>query len=234
MTLVNYLLTNDDGIEAPGLAALKELVSGNGNCLVVAPSDEQSGCSHRATTHDAFKIHQVDERSFAVDGTPADCVRVGLHRFRDDFDFVLAGINAGGNLGVDAYHSGTIAAVREAALHGVPGVALSHYRTRTLSPSDWDRAVRWVRPVLGDLRSRRWEPGTLWNINVPCLAPDAADPDVVFCPLDLSPLPLGYHEEEPQTLRYRGDYHNRRRTPGQDVDVCFGGRIAVTRVRLAG
>ena len=94
MTLVNYLLTNDDGIDAPGLAALKNVVSGNGNCIVVAPSEEQSGCSHRTTTNDPFKIHQVDERCFAVEGTPADCVRVGLHRFRDDFELVLAGINA--------------------------------------------------------------------------------------------------------------------------------------------
>ena len=234
MTLVNYLLTNDDGIDAPGLAALKNVVSGNGNCIVVAPSEEQSGCSHRTTTNDPFKIHQVDERCFAVEGTPADCVRVGLHRFRDDFELVLAGINAGGNLGVDAYHSGTIAAVREAALHGVPGVAFSHYRNRKLAPADWDRAVRWDRPILSDLAGRPWERGTLWNINVPCLAPDARDPDVVFCPLDLNPLPLGFREEEPHTLRYQGDYHNRRRTPGHDVDVCFGGRIAVTQVRLAG
>ena len=234
MELVDYLRTTDDGTDAPGLAALQNLVSGNGNCVVVAPAEEQSGCSHRTTTHESFQVHQVAENRFAVEGTPADCVRVGLHRLRDRFQFVLAGINSGGNLGVDAYHSGTIAAIREATLHGVPGVAFSHYRNRSLEPADWERAVRWVKPVLADLSSRSWEPCTLWNINVPCLPAGAVDPEIVFCPLDLNPLPLGYQEEEPLKLRYRNDYHNRKRTPGSDVDVCFSGKIAVTHVRLAG
>ena len=77
-----------------------------------------------------------------------------------------------------------------------------------------------------------WEPGTFWNVNLPHLAPEEPDPEVVFCPLDPSPLPLHYRVEAEQAT-YAGDYQARLRRPGSDVDVCFGGRIAVTLIRVA-
>lgn len=227
---MKLLLTNDDGIEAPGLKALAELAAQFGTPLTIAPCLAHSGCGHRVTTDRPLRViaHRAD--SYAVEGTPADCVRVGLHALATDVDWVLAGVNEGANLGVDVHHSGTVAAVREAVLHGRPGIALSQYRKRG-GEIDWRRAVHWLQPVLAELMARPWTPGTLWNVNLPHLGPDAAEPRVVYCPLEAAPLPLDYRREE-DVLHYCGDYHRRPRAPGSDVDVCFGGNIAVTRVHL--
>ena len=89
------------------------------------------------------------------------------------------------------------------------------------------------RALIERILSRPSEPHTLWNINLPCLSPDEADPDVVECPLDLSPLPLQFRQE-PTGLHYSGSYSKRARRPGADIDVCFSGRIAVTRISLIG
>ncbi len=129
------------------------------------------------------------------------------------------------------YYSGTVAAVREAVLHGWPGIAVSHYRKSGVD-YDWPRAVKWVTPILRDIMARPIESGLFYNVNLPILPPEAADPEVVWCPLDPNPLPLNYRHEEESGLYYAGDYQLRHRTPGADVDVCFGGRIAVTAVRL--
>jgi 5'-nucleotidase len=142
----------------------------------------------------------------------------------------LAGINHGGNLGVDVHYSGTVAAVREAVLHGWPGIAVSQYRKRG-EPVDWERAPSWIVPILRELMGRPRAQGTFWNINLPHLPPGAPMPEVVFCPLDLTPLPLSFRQES-GLLHYNGDYHQRQRKPGADVDVCFSGRIAVTRLTL--
>ncbi len=226
---MRLLLTNDDGIDAPGLQALLDAAQQLGEPVVVAPTGAHSGCSHRVTTDGPIRVHRRPE-GFAVEGTPADCVRVALHDIAPDAAWVLSGINAGGNLGADVYHSGTIAAVREAVLHGYPGVALSQYRKRGLE-FDWRRAAAWVVPLLADLTRRPWQPGLFWNVNLPHLAPDAPDPPVVFCPLDPAPLPLNFRRDG-DLWHYAGDYHNRRRSPGSDVDVCFRGHIAVTRMEL--
>jgi len=224
------VLTNDDGYDAPGLAALRRAVEGLGPARVVAPMAAESGCGHRVTTHQHLDAAEHEGGVVAVSGTPADCVRLALHHLAADASWVLSGINAGGNLGVDVFHSGTVAAVREAVIHGVPGIAVSHYiaRGRTI---DWERAARWARPVLEDLLARPWRPGTFWNVNLPHPGPDAPDPEVVFCPLDPSPLPLHFEVEAGRAL-YRGDYQNRPRIEGADVASCFGGRIAVSLVRL--
>jgi 5'-nucleotidase len=109
-------------------------------------------------------------------------------------------------------------------------VALSHYKKKGRD-LDWQRAVIWVAPLLRDLLARPWTPGTFWNVNLPHLAAEAPDPTVVFCGLDPSPLPLSFREEG-GLLHYSGDYHQRRRVPGADVDVCFRGDIAVTQIAL--
>jgi 5'-nucleotidase len=110
-------------------------------------------------------------------------------------------------------------------------VAVSQYRKRGLA-TDWARAARWAARVLADLLRRPWQPGTFWNINLPHLDEHAPDPPVVECPLDPAPLPLSFRVEEENLWRYDGNYHSRRRQPGCDVDVCFGGGIAVTLIRL--
>jgi len=227
---MRFLLTNDDGIDAPGLQALIEAAVPLGEITVAAPVSVLSGCSHRVTTDQPFRVLPRAGRRFAVEGTPADCVRVGLHRLAPSASWVLSGINQGGNLGADVWHSGTVAAVREAVLHGRPGIALSQYRQRGVA-LDWRRAVDWVTPLLRDLLARPWTPGTFWNINLPHLAPGAPDPEAVFCRLDPTPLPLSFRAEG-EWLHYDGDYHERGRERGTDVDVCFGGRIAVTEMKL--
>jgi 5'-nucleotidase len=227
---MRLLLTNDDGIDAPGLSALAEAAAGLGDVTVVAPIEAHSGCSHRVTTHDPIAVETRGDRRFAVRGTPADCVRVALHRYRSDVEWVLAGINAGGNLGADVYLSGTVAAVREAVLHGRPGIAFSWYKRRELE-FDWPQASRWVRRLLPELVGQPWEPGVFWNVNLPHPPPDAPDPESTWCRLDPHPLPLSFRDGA-DGLYYDGNYHGRERTPGRDVDVCFGGRIAITRLNL--
>ena len=228
---MKFLLTNDDGIDAAGLGALVNAVAAFGESVVVAPADAQSGVSHRVTWQEGVRIERRDEKRYAIHGTPADCVRLGLLKVAPDAKWILSGINHGANLGADVHYSGTVAAVREAVLHGWPGIAVSHYRKSGIA-FDWERATKWVRPILADLLARPIEPGLFYNVNLPNLPPDAAEPEVVWCALDPNPLPLNYRHEEESGLYFAGDYQLRHRTPGADVDVCFGGRIAVTAVRL--
>jgi 5'-nucleotidase len=228
---MKLMLTNDDGIEAPGLHALLRAARHLGEPVVVAPATHQSGCSHTVTWEQAVRVESRDEANFAVHGTPADCTRIGLLKLVPDARWVLSGINHGGNLGADVHYSGTVAAVREGVLHGWPGIALSHYHRRGFE-LDWERAVGWVVPVLQDLISRPIEPGVFFNVNLPHLRPEDPDPEVVFCSLDPNPLPLSYRHEAQDQLYYDGDYQSRKRARGSDVDVCFNGAIAITPVRL--
>jgi 5'-nucleotidase len=224
------LLTNDDGIDAPGLDALEQAAAPLGEVWIVAPLQVQSGCGHQVTTHAPLRFRQVRPRRFAVEGTPADCVRLAVHGLTPRPDWVLAGVNAGGNLGADVYISGTVAAVREAALHGWPGLAVSQYRRRDRD-FDWPRSSRWVARVLTDLLGEALAPGTFWNVNLPHLDDEAADPERILCPLDLSPLPLRFREGVDGWI-YAGNYHERARTAGSDVATCFGGKIAVSLLGL--
>lgn len=228
---MNLLVTNDDGIEAAGLEALLTAACTLGDPVVVAPATPQSGVSHAVTWHEGVRIEPRGDKRFAIHGTPADCIRLGLLRVVPDAKWVLSGINHGANLGADVHYSGTVAAVREAVLHGWPGVAVSYYRKAGVE-FDWSRATRWIVPILRDLVVRPIVPGLFYNVNLPNLPPGAEHPEVVWCPLDPNPLPLNYRHEEESGLYYAGDYRLRPQTPGADVEVCFGGRIAVTEVRL--
>jgi 5'/3'-nucleotidase len=228
---MKLLLSNDDGIDAPGLNALLVAARAVGEPVVVAPAGPQSGVSHAVTSHTVLRIEPREDNRYAIYGTPADCARIGLLRLVPDAKWVLSGINHGGNLGADVHYSGTVAAVREAVLHGWPGVALSHYRKRGME-FDWDRAANWVIRLLSSLLAKPTVPGMFYNVNLPHLGPNEDDPDVVFCPLDPHPLPLSYRHDEDNGLYYDGDYQARQRARGSDVDICFGGRIAVTAIRL--
>jgi 5'-nucleotidase len=230
LTKMRLLLTNDDGIEAPGLEALRTAALLLGDPVVVAPLEGLSGCSHRITTHRPLRVEERCLGRYAVEGTPADCVRVGLHGIAPDAAWVLSGINAGGNLGADVWHSGTVAAVREAVLHGFPGVAVSHFREKERE-FNWDDAALWLVPVLRDLMARPRQPGLFWNVNLPHLEPGDPMPEIVFCPLDPAPLPVSFRREG-ELFHYDGDYHERQRQSGSDVDVCFRGGIAITEIRL--
>jgi 5'-nucleotidase len=224
------VLTNDDGIDAPGIEALHRAAEGLGQRRVIAPEGAWSAKSHAITTHEPIRIERRPGDRLAVDGTPADCVRLALHHLAPDLAWVLSGINAGGNLGTDIHHSGTAAAVREAVIHGRPGIALSHFIVRG-RPIDWSSAASRSSRVLRELLALPWEPGTFWNVNLPHPEPGGPEPGIVFCPLDPSPLPLSFKVEGDVAV-YNGNYQRRARISGADVEICFGGQIAVSRVPL--
>ncbi len=226
---MTFIITNDDGIDAPGIQALFKAVNGK-NVIIAAPRDHQSGCGHQVTTTRSINLQRRSDTEFAIAGTPADCVRIAVSQISQNIKVVLSGINAGGNLGVDAYISGTVAAVREAAMHGIPGIAISHYR-KAKQNFDWDMAARLTSEVLADLLPRPLEAGSFWNVNLPHLLPGEPDPKVVFCQPCTKPLPVNYRIDG-DDLYYVGEYGNRDRTPGSDVDVCFSGNIAVTKLRV--
>ncbi len=226
---LNLLLTNDDGIDAPGIAALGRALAGLGRVEWIAPLHHHSGCGHTVTTHRVLEVHERSS-GLAVDGTPADCVRLGLHHLLPKVDWVISGINEGGNLGVDVFISGTVAAVREGVIHGIPGIAVSHYIARGRQ-IDWERAAQWARRAIEPLLQLGWQPGTFWNINLPHPESGGHEPEIVFCSTDPSPLPLNF-QVEGSKAKYSGDYQTRARRIGHDVDVCFGGQIAVSLVRL--
>jgi 5'-nucleotidase len=226
------LLTNDDGWNAPGLEALRLAAQEFGTIQIIAPEAPQSGCGHCVTTHGAIVVSRPTAQHIAVAGTPADCVRLALHHLLPEVSCVLAGINRGGNLGTDVHHSGTVAAVREAVIRGVPGIAISHYVARG-RPIDWALAERWARETLRLLVAQPPANGAFWNVNLPHPGPEDPDPKVVFCPLDPSPLPLSYRLEDGHAV-YDAVYQTRLRRPGHDVDVCFSGQIAVTAISVDG
>jgi len=230
-----FLLTNDDGIDAAWLAALEQAAGSlTDRVVVVAPAEPHSGCGHRVTVDRSLRLTQVGVDRYCVDGTPADCVRLAVATL--DLPrpvWLLSGINAVGNLGVDIHHSGTVAAAREAALHGWPAMALSQYHRRG-EPIDWSVAAAWTEAVLQAVSvDTPLASGEFFNINLP--HPSSPQPDalpaIVRCQIDPSPLPLAFADGA-DGWQYRGRYQDRPRQPGSDVDVCFGGQIAVSRGRV--
>jgi 5'-nucleotidase len=227
---MTIILTNDDGIDAPGIQALKKAVaSNNHDSVIVAPKVQHSGCGHQVTTNRGIHIEQRTPIAYAVDGTPADCTRLAINQLIDAPQWVLSGINAGGNIGTDVYISGTVAAVREAAMHGISGIAISHWIKRPLI-IDWDVATYWTTKVLAQLMARPPARGSFWNVNLPHLETEA-QPKIVFCQASIDPLPVDFRVEG-DIYHYKGEYSKRDRTSGTDVDVCFSGNIAVTQINL--
>ncbi len=123
---MRLLLTNDDGIHAPGLHLLADVAAQFGEVLVVAPDTERSGSSHAITLYRPLRLRPVREGWFACDGTPTDCVHLAINQLQVKPDLVLSGVNPGPNLGHDVMYSGTVAAALEGAHWGVPAVAISH------------------------------------------------------------------------------------------------------------
>lgn len=230
---MKLLLSNDDGIDAPGLAMLAEVASDFGEVTVVAPDRHLSGCGHQTTTDGPITVTEVGDRRFAIGGTPADCARIGLMHLATDVDWVLSGVNHGGNLGIDTAMSGTVAAVREASLFGKSGIAFSQFHRRRGNGSgmDWETVRPKLRAALQRLLSETPAEGHLWNVNFPDPGDHAEPvPEIVEAPLDLGPLAYEFEIVDGSQYTFRGRYHERSRTPGSDVDVCFSGRIALTHL----
>jgi len=235
---MHFLLTNDDGIHAPGLAALERAIRllPGATVTVFAPATEQSQCGHRVTTREPFSVTQLTEHRFSVEGTPADCVRVALYAFAIRPDFVVSGVNTGGNMGQDLPISGTVAAAREAAFHGLPAAAFSHYLIKGLAP-DWPRVAEWTRHVLAELIALPVGDGEFWNVNYPHLPPGQIEMPVrVMCHPCAAPLNVSYETTRlgpaVTSHRYTASYASRPVEKDSDVAVCFDGRIAVSRLRI--
>lgn len=224
-----FLITNDDGIGAPGLNLLRDLAMPKGPVVVVAPHIEQSGVGHRVTDKSPVVVRRLGEFEHEVEGTPADCARIGLRHLHSASTWVLSGINAGSNLGTDVYMSGTVAAAREAALMGVRSIAISQYTRTARANINWERTRAWAAGVLEHLFEQPLPPRAFWNVNLPDPESTSADPQIVLCPIDPGHHLVDYELTETGYL-HRGIYQNRHREPGCDVDVCFSGNIAVTLV----
>ena len=197
----NVLLTNDDGIDAPGIRALFESVThafrthrpqDSVRILVVAPDRCRSECGHSIETSRPLRFATVRDDWHSVDGTPVDCIRVAHYAMDFRPDLVFSGINAGANLGVNLMVSGTFAAAREASLLGIPAMAASHYRHPDI-PKTWDHTPAWLCETIGQFletnlggdsddgehdagelmptRQKSRGPTPLWNVNLPAIAP---------------------------------------------------------------
>jgi 5'-nucleotidase len=228
MARLRILLTNDDGWDAPGLAALKKLAAGFGDVYTVAPRDPHSYAGHRVTTDAALTLVETAPREFHLSGTPADCVRVALTSLLPDIDWVLSGINRGGNLGADIYSSGTVAAAREAALLGRPALAISQYVRRAL-PLDWSQSTVLATPAIDRILAEVHEPRTYWNVNLPHLE-NGAEATIASCEPDHQPLDVQF-QRNGDSFHYSGSYVARPQTAGRDVALCFQGAITVSRLR---
>jgi 5'-nucleotidase len=165
-----------------------------------------------------------------VHATPADCSRLAIKQLVPDVDWVIAGINPGANLGSDVYQSGTVAAAREAAILGVRAIAVSQY----IAPGwiiDWLAAKVQVAKCIPAILKRPLAAGQFWNINLPSPIIANSAPIQRVCPLDKHPHRYRYVKDA-EVYRYRGIIHDRPRSNGSDVDVCFGGMIAISLMEI--
>jgi 5'-nucleotidase len=161
------LVTNDDGVHAAGLAALARALDDLADVYVLAPEREQSACGHSLTLHRPLRVEPVQERWFAVNGTPSDCVNLGVLGFLPERPvLIVSGINHGTNLGDDVTYSGTVSAAMEGVLLGVPSVAVS-----LVSGGDFAEAGRAARLVAARVLGEGLPPKTLLNVNVPADPP---------------------------------------------------------------
>lgn len=163
---MTVLLTNDDGVHSQGLAALETALAGVAEVFVVAPDREQSAASHAISLHRPLRIQQMGERRWSVDGTPTDCVYVAVHHLLRESrpGLVLSGINYGANLADDVTYSGTVAAAMEAALLGIPAVAIS---LAVRDRFDFAPAAAFARALASAILVRGLPRGALLNVNVP-------------------------------------------------------------------
>lgn len=159
------LLTNDDGIQSAGLKALEAGLASVGEVTVAAPDREMSATSQSISLHTPLRVQQIDNRHYAISGTPADAVIIALHHIlQRKPDLVVSGINPGGNLGENVVYSGTVAAAMEAVLHGVPSFAIS---LATRKSQDFSSAAAFASQLAAKVIEEGLPEGVTLNVNVP-------------------------------------------------------------------
>lgn len=232
------LLTNDDGVDAPGLQVLQEVAAELAREVwVVAPQHDQSGTSHSLSLHNALRVHEVGERRFAVSGTPGDSVAMALRHVMagNPPDVILSGINKGANLGRETVFSGTVGAAMTGMLMGVPSFALSQaFTDRANVPWGTGRAL--AAGVIRRFAGLEWGASVCLNINFPACAPEAAG-EVTLTEQGLGalndigvvsgsdPRGVGYHWLQLK----RGQHED---TPDSETTAIRAGRISVTPLRF--
>lgn len=241
---MKFLITNDDGFDGPGLAALYNALKPLGDVRVSAPSVCHSAKGHAVNTHSNIVVEHRDVAPFGpidiVGASPADCVRVGLRAPGVERpDFVVAGINTGANLGVDLFYSGTAAAAREAAILGIPSLALSRYMKPGVEIC-WDSLAEHATRVIEKLISEdlRLPAGQFWNVNFPAINGDDHPQDVEFAPQGTLSHDIGFVRVENESgkdktvLQYSGDFRARGMTGNCDVSRLFEEKITATPIDL--
>lgn len=235
---MRILVANDDGVRSEGIAVLEEVArSMSDDVWVVAPEEEQSGAGHSLSLHTPIRMRQVDERHYAVKGTPTDCVLMGVMELLKDQkpDLILSGINHGMNLAEDVTYSGTIAAAMEGTLLEIPSIALSTM-VKHGEPIEWDAAKYYAMQIVPKLVKAGWPAGDLININFPGLPKDHVK-GVKICPQGRRKIgeklikradPKGapyYWIGGPGTEPYDD-------LPGADYKQCLDGFVTVTPLCL--
>ena len=236
---MRILVSNDDGIDSPGLHALVDALQALGEVWTVAPMTEQSAKSHALTTREPLRVRQLGERSFAVSGTPADCVYLAIHELcPPDISVVVSGINRGANLADDTWYSGTVGAAREGAMCGLPAIAVSlDVEPGSKATPHWAeaarRAVVLARELMADPPSER----TVFNLNVPDLPESMLRPRVT-CPLGKRHWTPSVHlQDDPRGRRLYWVGGERTTSPdhvGTDLDYINKGHPTLTPLHVEG
>ena len=222
---MQFLLTNDDGFGAIGLNLLAEVCASHGEVTVIAPDQEQSGVGHRVNTRGPLRFAERAIGHYTLAGTPADCARVGIKGVGLRPDWVVSGLNHGGNLGVDIHMSGTVAGAREGAILGCPAIAISQVLNKRY-PMQLERIKQLTARVLAELLARPLPPGQLYNVNLP-FAPENEQPELLFCSPDPSPHDVRFAREG-DDFSYTGVFLDRPTVPGCDVSVVWAGKVAIS------
>ena len=237
---MRILISNDDGILAPGLAALWAASESLGVTSVVAPDSPQSAAGHAITVHHPLAVKRLtvpcEGREFlgiSVDGRPADCVRLAIRMLLSaPPDLVLSGINEGANVGINVFYSGTVAAAAEAAMFGIPAVAFS--ASNAGGKIDYARASALCRGVLDQLIANGLLHGDLINVNIPAL--DKGDPKGIrVVPQSTAGMEDTYtlHGDDPTLERYKlGDKYSFHPQADSDVEILNAGYITVTPLHV--
>lgn len=237
---MQFLITNDDGFDAPGLAALYRALLPIGDVTVVAPATCHSSKGHAVDTKNAIRVERRRVEPFGeihiVHSTPADCIRVGMrYLLKSPPSMVVAGVNPGANLGVDLFYSGTAAAAREAALLGVPAIALSRLLDGN-GPIEWDILSRHVTRVVRRMMTPEYQlpTGHFWNINFPPVTGDEYPDVLTVAPHGTEPHAVAFkvieRSGDSEILEYSAVYRDRGRSDSCDVKHVFDSRITATPV----
>lgn len=233
---MRILITNDDGILAPGLSALYRAVSEFGHVDVVAPETTQSAVGHAISVLTPMLVQRVHVHSvfhgWSVDGRPADCVKLALLELLERRpDFVLSGINSGVNTSINVLYSGTVAGAAEAAFFGVPSMAVSLELSKEL---DFQRAGAITRVIFERFAAARPQPGTCLNVNIPAL--DAGWPrGVRVCPQAFVPMQDHYYRQTDshgRALYWLDGRMPERPTADNDLAAIAERYVAVTPLRF--